>query len=102
MESFIFVRPTGKALHEKVSLWAQNELEQAIRAWRTVFRGDVLVYAEGFGFGQMMIDTANLMTRAQVTIDYHAEFGESDRYYNTHWVDNAVTPLVQWLRTVRR
>jgi hypothetical protein len=66
------------------------------------FRGDVLVYAEGFGFGQMMVDTANLMTRARVTLDYHAEFGESDRYYNTHWVDNAVRPLTRWLRGVRR
>jgi pimeloyl-ACP methyl ester carboxylesterase len=66
------------------------------------FRGDVLVYAEGFGFGQMMVDTANLMTRARVTIDYHAEFGESDRYYSTQWVDNAVQPLLNWLPTVRR
>jgi pimeloyl-ACP methyl ester carboxylesterase len=66
------------------------------------FRGDVLVYAEGFGFGQMMVDTAHLMTRARVTLDYHAEFGESDRYYNTQWVENAVRPLVRWLRDVRR
>jgi pimeloyl-ACP methyl ester carboxylesterase len=66
------------------------------------FRGDVLVYAEGFGFNQMMVDTANLMTRANVTIDYHAEFGESDRYYNTNWVANAVTPLVSWLDGVSR
>ena len=64
------------------------------------FRGDVLVYAEGFGFNQMMVDTANLMTRAHVTLDYHAEFGESDRYYNTQWVHNAVRPLVRWLPTV--
>lgn len=66
------------------------------------FRGDVLVYAEGHGFNQMMIDTANLMTRANVTIDYHAEFGESDRYYSTTWVANAVTPLVTWLSGVSR
>jgi hypothetical protein len=43
MDSFIFVRPTGKALNEKVGLWAQNEFDLAIRQWRTVFRGDVRV-----------------------------------------------------------
>lgn len=66
------------------------------------FRGDVLVYSEGLGFGQMMIDTANLMTRARVTLDTHPEYGESDRYYAHDWVDDAVAPLVSWLRTVRR
>lgn len=65
------------------------------------FRGDVLVYAEGLGFGQMMIDTANLMTRARVTVDYHAQLGESDPYYHVNWVEVAVRPLLSWLRHVR-
>lgn len=66
------------------------------------FRGDVLVYAEGFGFGSMMVDTAGLMTRARVTLDYHAELGESDRYYHRDWVALAVQPLLDWLSHVRR
>jgi pimeloyl-ACP methyl ester carboxylesterase len=66
------------------------------------FRGDVLVYAEGFGFGQMMVDTANLMTRARVTLDYNPELGESDRYFHNDWVEKAVRPLTRWLRNVRR
>jgi hypothetical protein len=66
------------------------------------FRGDVLVYAEGFGFGQMMIDTAGLMTRARVSIEQHPELGESDPYFHTDWVDVAVQPLLRWLRHVRR
>jgi pimeloyl-ACP methyl ester carboxylesterase len=65
------------------------------------FRGDVLVYAEGHGFGQMMIDTANQMTRAKVTLDFHPEFGESDPYFHVDWVHVAVDPLVNWLGHVR-
>lgn len=43
MDSFIFVRPTGKALNDKVGAWAQSEMERAIVEWRKVFRGDVRV-----------------------------------------------------------
>ncbi len=43
MDSFIFVRPTGKALNDKVGAWAQSEFEHAVGAWRTVFRGDVRI-----------------------------------------------------------
>ncbi len=67
----------------------------------SAFRGDVLVYAEGFGFGQMMVDTADLMTRADVTIDYRAELGESDGYFHNSWVNVSVTPLIDWLDDVR-
>ena len=65
------------------------------------FRGDVLVYAAGFGFGQMMLDTADLMTRARVSVEYHPELGESDPYFHRDWVSVAVRPLLRWLRTVR-
>lgn len=61
------------------------------------FRGDVLVYAEGHGFGQMMVDTANLMPHARVTLDLHPEFGESDPYFHVDWVSVALDPLVDWL-----
>ncbi len=65
------------------------------------FKGDVLVYAEGNGFNQMMFDTASLLTKADVTIDYHAEFGESDRYFNNDWVAVSVDPLLSWLANVK-
>ncbi|MDB6153687.1 MAG: hypothetical protein JWL90_2140 [Chthoniobacteraceae bacterium] len=42
-DSFIFVRPTGKALNEKVGGWVKGELERAIPQWRTVFRGEARV-----------------------------------------------------------
>jgi len=40
MESFIFIRPTGKPLNEKVGAWAKSESDRAITEWRTVFRGE--------------------------------------------------------------
>jgi hypothetical protein len=43
MGSFVFVRPTGKALNERVGAWALAEMEHAVTFWRRVFRGDVVV-----------------------------------------------------------
>ena len=43
MDSFIFVRPTGKPRNDKVGAWTKSELERAIVEWRKVFRGDVRV-----------------------------------------------------------
>ncbi|MDR3403896.1 MAG: prolyl oligopeptidase family serine peptidase [Chthoniobacter sp.] len=43
MDSFVFVRPTGQALNDKVGAWAQSELDLAIAGWRRVFRGDARV-----------------------------------------------------------
>jgi hypothetical protein len=65
------------------------------------FKGKVLVFAEGRGFGQMMLDTAQLMDKARVTVDYQADWGESDRYFHRDWVDVAIDPLLSWLDGVR-
>lgn len=43
MDSFIFVRPTGKAWNDRVNTWVQTELERAVVEWRRVFRGDARV-----------------------------------------------------------
>lgn len=64
------------------------------------FRGDVLIFAEGLGFGQMMVDTAGLMTRANVTIDLHPELAESDRYFHVNRDSVALAPLLDWLADV--
>ena len=39
MDSFLFVRPTGKSPHPAVAAWVQAESERAIREWRRQFRG---------------------------------------------------------------
>ena len=43
MDSFLFVRPTGKANNEAVEKWARSELDRAIVHWRRHFRGDARV-----------------------------------------------------------
>ena len=43
MSSFIFVRPTGKPLNDKVGGWVKAELEHAVAFWRKTFRGEVRV-----------------------------------------------------------
>ncbi len=43
MDSFIFVRPTGKFTHAGVEKWVQAELDRAIAAWRQQFRGQARV-----------------------------------------------------------
>ena len=43
LDSFIFVRPTGKPLNDRIGAWAKGELERAIVEWRRVFRGEARV-----------------------------------------------------------
>ncbi len=43
MDSFIFVRPTGKAANEAVAAWVAAEMERAIKQWRAIFRGEAQV-----------------------------------------------------------
>ncbi|HEY6724068.1 MAG TPA: hypothetical protein VI197_08545 [Polyangiaceae bacterium] len=62
------------------------------------FRGDVLMFLGGTGFGQSMHDTASLMTRARsITVDERPEFGEADAYFHHDWVHEFYEPLVDWL-----
>ncbi len=39
MDSFLFVRPTGKAMHEQPGKWAAAEMQRAAEHWRRHFRG---------------------------------------------------------------
>ncbi len=65
------------------------------------FRGDVLVFVEGTGFGQAMFDTAGLFTRAKsITIEHHPEWGEADPYFHVAWQQAFYAPLKNWLDNV--
>jgi pimeloyl-ACP methyl ester carboxylesterase len=61
------------------------------------FRGEVLIFAEGRGFNTMMLDTGARMTRADVTVDYQPDFGESDRFFHVDWRTVALDPFLTWL-----
>lgn len=43
LDSFIFVRPTGRSSHEAIEKWTQSELSHAIVHWRQQFRGHARV-----------------------------------------------------------
>ena len=65
----------------------------------SAFRGDVLIYVEGTGFGQAMFDTASLFDHADhVNIEHHPEFGEADPYFGTRWKQTFLKPLQTWLK----
>jgi pimeloyl-ACP methyl ester carboxylesterase len=67
------------------------------------FRGDLLVFVEGSGFGPAMFDMASLFTSArQVTIEHHPEYGEADPYFHYDWQQVFYQPFKNWLDTVQR
>jgi hypothetical protein len=43
MDSFVFVRPTGRSAHPTVEKWVNAELEHAADHWRRQFRGDARI-----------------------------------------------------------
>lgn len=43
MDGFLFVRPTGKPMNERVGAWAKAEMDHAVMYWRKQHRGDVRI-----------------------------------------------------------
>lgn len=43
LDPFLMVRPSGKAMNDKVGAWADAEMKRAIRQWHNIFRGDAPV-----------------------------------------------------------
>jgi dienelactone hydrolase len=43
MDAFVFVRPTGRSSHPRVSAWADAELKRAGERWRRQFRGEARI-----------------------------------------------------------
>ena len=43
MDSFIFVKPTGKSANPIFQKWCDAEFERAVIHWRQHFRGDVII-----------------------------------------------------------
>ncbi len=43
MSSFMMVRPTGKAMNERIGAWIASEQSRAIEQWRAIFRGEARV-----------------------------------------------------------
>jgi len=64
------------------------------------FNGGVFVVAGGHGFGSGMLDTADLMTSAQVTINFVEPFGHIDHYFATSHRRSLEKPILAWLKNV--
>jgi hypothetical protein len=46
LDSFVIVKPTGKAANEKAGAWAATECDRAVKDWRSVFRGEARVITD--------------------------------------------------------
>jgi pimeloyl-ACP methyl ester carboxylesterase len=62
------------------------------------FTGSVIVFAGGNGFGTGMIDTANLMTLAEVTLNFRAEYGHVDHVFSNNHLHEVEHPVLKWLK----
>lgn len=64
----------------------------------SAYRGSLLAYVEGTGFGPAMFDTIALFDHARsITIEHHSELGEADPYFGHDWESNFYAPLRDWL-----
>ena len=61
------------------------------------FNGPVIMFAAGHGFGSAMVDTAQLMTSATVTINSRAEYGHVDYPFSKTHLQELEHPTLNWL-----
>lgn len=61
------------------------------------FSGPVIMFAAGHGFGAAMFDTAQLMTSADVTINYKEQYGHVDYMFATKHLQQLEHPILNWL-----
>jgi pimeloyl-ACP methyl ester carboxylesterase len=61
------------------------------------FNGPVIMFAAGHGFGSAMFSTAQLMTSADVTINFKAEYGHVDYNFSNKHGHELEHPILTWL-----
>lgn len=61
------------------------------------FNGPVIMFAAGHGFGSPMLSTAQLMTSADVTINFKQEYGHVDYMFANNHLHNLEHPIHTWL-----
>lgn len=64
------------------------------------FTGSVIVFAGGTGFGTSMIDTANLMTSAEVMVNFRPEYGHVDYVFSNNHLHEVEHAVLKWLEKV--
>lgn len=63
------------------------------------FNGPVIMFAAGHGFGTAMFDTAQLMTSADVTINFKEQYGHVDYMFAEKHLQQLEHPILNWLTT---
>jgi pimeloyl-ACP methyl ester carboxylesterase len=61
------------------------------------FTGPVLMIAGGHGFGPEMLDTKELLTNADVTVEFKEEYGHVDHVFSTKHMQEVEHPVLSWL-----
>lgn len=62
------------------------------------FKGSVIVFAGGTGFGTGMIDTADLMTKAKVKLNFKEEYGHVDHVFSQNHLHEVEHPVLKWIK----
>ena len=61
------------------------------------FDGPVLMIGGGRGFGPELLDTKELLTNANVTVDYVEDYGHVDHVFSTRHMQEVEHPILAWL-----
>lgn len=61
------------------------------------FDGPVIMFAGGHGFGSAMLDTADLMTSADVSTHFNNDYGHVDFMFSTNHEKELERPIWKWL-----
>jgi pimeloyl-ACP methyl ester carboxylesterase len=61
------------------------------------FTGPVLMIAGGHGFGPEMRDTKQLLTNADVTVEFKKKYGHVDHVFSTKHLQEVEHPVLAWL-----
>jgi pimeloyl-ACP methyl ester carboxylesterase len=61
------------------------------------FTRPVIIFAGGHGFGAGMIDTAGLMTSADVTLNFNEVYGHVDYVFSTNHLHEVEHTILNWL-----
>jgi hypothetical protein len=61
------------------------------------FTGPVTMFAAGHGFGTGMLDTAQLMTSANVTLNFNEVYGHVDYVFSNEHLQEVEHPILNWL-----
>jgi pimeloyl-ACP methyl ester carboxylesterase len=66
------------------------------------FKGAVIIFAGGHGFGTGMTDTAHLMTHATVTVNFNAAYGHVDHVFSNNHLHEVEHPVLKWIKKVTK